>query len=76
MTNIEYVRVFLVDLPHAVKAYTKKNSDGGYTILINARLNAEEQFKAYKHEIAHIDNGDYDKEIVNVNKLEHERHAG
>lgn len=71
----ETIRVFLVDLPHSVRGFTTKNEDDSYTILINARLSNEMQISTYDHEIAHINNGDYDC-CVNVNEIETERHAG
>ena len=55
---MEYILVFLVDLP--VNALTVRNSDGGYTILIDAGLSAEAQCEAYDHEMRHIRNDDYD----------------
>ena len=72
--QIERIRVFLVDLPHDIKGFCTKNTDDSYTMLINARLNSETQTATYDHEIAHIENGDYDTSI-NVGSIESIRHA-
>lgn len=52
--------VRVVDLPYAVKAQTVLDQSGNYNIYINARLSAEEQLKAYEHELRHIDGQDFD----------------
>lgn len=72
----EYIGVHLIDLPCTVRGYTLLNSDGSYTIIINARLNAETQLEVYKHEIAHIDNNDFSLTNEKVDTLEYTRHAG
>lgn len=72
---MEYIGVHLIDLPHTVRGHTRKNKDGSYTILINARLSSEMQIATYDHEIAHINNGDYEN-CVDVNEVEKERHIG
>lgn len=74
MVCVDYIAVHLVDLPHEVKGFTKKNKDGSYTIMINARLSSEMQINTYDHEIRHIENGDYDKDIL-VNSTEVQRHV-
>ena len=51
----------LINMPHSIKAYTVANNDMTYTIVINARLNHESMLAAYKHEIDHILNNDFDK---------------
>ncbi len=70
---MEYIGVYLVDLPHGVRGYTKKNKDGSYTIVINARLSSEMQINTYDHEIKHIENGDYDYQ-ADVGNIEKKRH--
>ena len=46
---MEYIKVFIVNwLPAAVAGLSVKNPDEGYTILINACLNAEKQYQAYQ----------------------------
>lgn len=58
---MEYISVFIVDwLPAVVAGLSVKNPDDGYTILLNAHLNAEKQYKAYLHEMQHINDKDFD----------------
>ncbi len=71
---MEYIKVFIVNwLPAAVAGLSVKNPDEGYTILINACLNAEKQYQAYRHEMQHINDKDFDY-IFDVNELEDMRH--
>lgn len=72
---VEYIGVYLVDLPHGIRGFTSKNEDGSYSIMINARLSSEMQIQTYDHEIKHIDNGDYDG-VKKVDCLEYIRHIG
>lgn len=53
----------LLDMPTSVKGLSKKNKDGSFTILLNARLNCEQNRCTYLHELAHIENGDFDSEL-------------
>lgn len=62
---MEY-RVFLKNLPCTIKAFTVKNNDDSYTIIVNARLNYEQQNSSFKHELHHIVNCDFEKEDVNL----------
>lgn len=71
---MEIIQVFIIDMPTFVDGITVKNSDDSYTILINAGLSAEGQCEAYDHEMAHINNHDYDH-IYDVNQLEMIRSA-
>lgn len=71
---MEIIQVFLVDLPTGIKAFTVKNEDDSFTILINAGLSAQMQCDAYDHEMEHINNGDYDH-IYDVTTLELLRHS-
>ena len=57
---IENIRVYQVEMPARIKAYTVKK-DGFYTILINSILAREQQLKEYDHEYKHIVDGDFDK---------------
>lgn len=53
-------RVVLMNMPVAVKA-TVAFTDNFYTIIINARLNYEQQRKAFIHELEHIYGNDFNK---------------
>ena len=69
------IQLIYMDLPPRVKGMTVKTFDyeGGddyYTIVLNARLNAEQQREAYEHEVRHIRARDFEK--ANVNQIESE----
>lgn len=73
---MEYVQVRLIDLPFDVPGFTVYYFDNGqvfYTMLINAGLNDEQHIETYRHEMNHIDNGDFDR-MLPLEKLESERH--
>ena len=70
----EYIQVFLVDMPAAVKGLTVKNCDNGFTIFINAGLSDLAQIETYDHEMDHINNNDYDH-FYTVDVLEALRHS-
>lgn len=44
----------LIDLPCTINGVTSLDENLDYNIFINARLSAEEQKKAYDHEMRHI----------------------
>ena len=63
--------IYIVDLPCGIdEAVTP--CIGGYTIYINAKLTMEEQCKALKHALYHIQNDDFSKD--NVQQIEEEAH--
>ena len=49
------------------------NEDGSYTILINARLSYEGQYKAYQHGMKHIEDNDFQK--TDVQSIEYATHG-
>jgi hypothetical protein len=66
------INVVLIDLPCSIRGFTKKVS-GGYTIVLNAKLNREQNEKTLKHELDHIENDDLfrDLDIQEVEYLAH-----
>ena len=54
--------IVLADLPTKVYSFVRQNPDGSYTIVLNARLSAEDRLRHYRHELNHIDNCDFEKE--------------
>lgn len=66
---MEYIRIILLDLPVTVGGLTIYNDDDSFTIFINARLNHETQFKTCDHEMAHINNLDFEK-MISTDRLE------
>lgn len=55
------VNVSIIDMPVSIPAFVKANSDGSYSIVLNARHTRERRLQSYEHELKHIQNGDYDK---------------
>lgn len=66
------INVVLMDNPFGIKGSVNKNDDGSYTVIINSKLNAEQQREVYLHEVEHIENGDFDKTDVDI--IEHDAH--
>lgn len=72
MTEEEY-RIRLIDLPCPIRSFVQMDADGFYTIVLNSRLSAEMQRKAYLHEIDHIESDDLHSHIV-ADQIEAVRH--
>lgn len=68
------VNTLEVNLPTTIAGYTVSNPDTSYTIVLNSRLTFERRMLAYKHELAHIKNGDYERKN-DVNILEFYAHG-
>jgi hypothetical protein len=71
---IDDVFIHLVNLPVCIRAYTRPNADGSFSVFINARLSHNIQQSAKAHELSHIELGDYDRLGVIVDMLEATRH--
>ena len=63
----------LIDMPTTLKGFTRHNPDDSYTIVLNARLNIEQQRRTWAHEMRHIIHGDFEKEDVDAIELENHR---
>lgn len=70
---MENINIIIEDMPTTIKAYSVLNSDQTYTIILNARLNQNQQRLSCYHEYKHIINGDYDKK-TDVDFIEYDRH--
>lgn len=70
------VNVIYCDLPPRVKGMLVKTFDGDecYTVVINSRLNAEQQRAAYEHEVKHLKARDFDEVDKSVDEIEYVRH--
>lgn len=67
--------VIYKNLPEKVNAFTMYHAgDDYYTIVLNARQSFECLQRAFKHEIEHIENNDFQK-YRNVNEIELYAHA-
>lgn len=51
------------DLPCKVKGFSTDNGDGTFTIVLNSHLNYEQQQNTLKHELKHIHQNDFWKEV-------------
>ena len=60
---MEEINILLMDLPTTIYSFVRENPDGSYTIVLNARLSAEDRARHYDHEMGHINNHDFEKEI-------------
>lgn len=63
--------VRLLDLPTTVKGFIVER-DGYRTIVLNARLNHEQNLDTFKHEDGHDKHDDFEK--TNVDQIEREAH--
>ena len=64
-----------MDMPGTIRAQAVPNNDGSYTIFVNSRYNIEQQREGVDHELRHIYNGDFDRDILkDVNKMELRAH--
>lgn len=59
MVNITTV---LIDMPVTVKSFVRINPDDSTTVVLNARLSAEDRLEHWKHELDHIRDNDMDRE--------------
>ena len=65
------IHTFIVDFPvSCVSEMVRKNEDGSYTILLNAKMSHEKLEKSYKHAIWHIEHNDFEKENVQIIECE------
>lgn len=66
--------VKIYDLPPRVKAFTRANADGSYTVILNAKMCYAGQVAAFNEELRHISSGDFDR-IDRANIVERMRHV-
>ena len=63
--------VRLMDLPPRIRGFVVER-DGEQIIVLNARLNREQNMKTFLHEKKHIENNDFEKD--DVNQIEADAH--
>ena len=71
---MENINVVYANMPHAIRSYVVSNKDMSYSIVLNSRLTKEQNLLSYKHELEHIEHGDYDKKC-SVDMIEIHAHA-
>ncbi len=59
----------IIDMDVLVGEQITANSDGSYTIFLNARLSHERQLEAYAHALSHIQNEDFNKDNADMIEL-------
>lgn len=67
------VNVSVIDLPCRIRGFVRKNQDDTFTIVLNSRLSQENLLQTYKHELSHIQNGDFDNNVT-ANIVERRAH--
>lgn len=60
----EDIGVYFLNMDTAVHEEVHLNTDGSFSIFINARISHEQQMRAYHHAIKHIMENDFNKENV------------
>lgn len=60
------VNTIELNLPTSISAYVVSNADLSYTIVLNSCLSWERRLQAYKHEMEHIENGDYERKSADL----------
>lgn len=63
--------VYVIDMPTTAAEMIMPCATG-YTIYLNARLSREDQEKAYRHALRHVERNDWEKEDVQT--IEKEAH--
>lgn len=58
MSNI-FARLYF--LPYKVKSFAVEDENGDFTILINEQLSIEDRWKAFAHEMSHIESLDFEE---------------
>lgn len=56
----------IMDLPCSVRACMVPNDDGTYTIIINSRMNTEQQAKSFLRETSHVSMEDNENGCIDV----------
>ena len=71
------IYVYLVNkIPGNKRSMVTPCADGGYTILIDARLSYEQRLQKYEHELKHIESGAFDIDnIKTVQEIEYDAHT-
>lgn len=58
---VDNVRTIYCDLPNTVGGFTVATADDYFTIVLNQNLSYYQNLETYRHELMHIENGDFDK---------------
>ena len=69
---MEEVIIRLMPLPVHVRAFTIPDEQGDYNVYINVLLSREQQARSYRHELRHIERGDFYKREKTAKEIEEE----
>lgn len=64
------IEVYILDMPSKIKSLVTKDEDGDFFIIINAKLNNEQQKEGYAHELLHIVRDDLCNLESSINEIE------
>lgn len=68
----DQIYIYIVHLPYGIKEAVSPCFDG-YTVYISENLSTQGRYRAYRHALEHIRNGDFAKQ--NVQQIEEEAHG-
>ena len=61
--KLDEIVVRLITLPPRVRAFTMLDAQGDYNVYINEIMSYEQRLRSFAHEMRHIENGDFGKEL-------------
>lgn len=68
----EDIHVVIIVMEYGMHGTSVRNHDGSTTIFLNARDSYEQRLKAYRHELGHDEDEDFEK--VDVQEIERDAH--
>lgn len=60
------VNTIEISLPTTISAYVVSNPDSSFTIVLNSRMTFERRMQSYRHELQHLQNGDYERNSADL----------
>jgi len=64
------MRTLLIEMPMAVRGFTRQDINGDYTIVINGLLSEEARYRTLQHELNHIKREDFlrEEKVLQIEK--------
>lgn len=56
------IRIYCLPIPGRIRSYVVRKDDF-YTIIIDESLSPSARMRAYRHELDHIENGDFESDL-------------
>lgn len=70
------IRIYCLPIPGRIRSYVVRKDDW-FTVVINEALSPDARMRAYRHELDHIERGDFDSEedtgLIEIRAHERER---